>query len=286
MNPINSALSSNSKENQNRSPFGGSLSSAGGTSLVVIPARYSSTRYPAKPLADLNGKPMVQHVWERAVAAKRPGRVVVATDDDRIAEVVRRFGGEVLLTSPTHRTGTERVAEAASLFPSKIVVNLQGDLPLFDPATLDLLIERSEQLILTGQTDLVTAKSEISSEEEIFSPHSVKVVTDRTGRALYFSRSPIPYIEKGSFEKGNEPFKFYKHYGIYLYHPDFLVRTAKSAEGNLERMERLEQLRVLEQGGRVQVIEIDREAARFFWEVNTPEDLIKAKEILSSLEKV
>jgi 3-deoxy-manno-octulosonate cytidylyltransferase (CMP-KDO synthetase) len=219
------------------------------------------------------------------MAAKRPGRVVVATDDDRIAQTVRRFGGEVQLTSPAHRTGTERVAEVASRFSSAIVVNLQGDLPLFDPATLDLLIDKSERAILNGETDLVTAKSEIESEEEIFSPHSVKVVTDSTGRALYFSRSPIPYIEKGSFGKGAERFKFYKHYGIYLYHQDFLLRIAKSSEGDLERIERLEQLRVLEQGGRVQVIEIDRKAARFFWEVNTPEDLVKAKEILFSLEK-
>lgn len=256
------------------------------TSLVVIPARYSSTRFPAKPLADLNGKPMVQHVWERAAAAKRPGKVVVATDDDRIASAVRGFGGEVEMTSPDHRTGTERVAEVASRFPAGIVVNLQGDLPLFNPATLDLLIEKSEKAILDDKADLVTAKSEIRSEEEVFSPHSVKVVTDSNGRALYFSRSPIPYIEKGRFGTGSAPFKFYKHYGIYFFHPDFLFRIAKSPEGSLERMERLEQLRVLEQGGSVQVIEINPEAARFFWEVNTPEDLIRAREILSSSEKI
>lgn len=272
-------------ESQSRFDPADPLGAAAGTPLVVIPARYSSSRFPAKPLADLNGKPMVQHVWERAVSAKRPGRVLVATDDDRIADVVRGFGGEVQMTSSSHRTGTERVAEVASRFSSKIVVNLQGDLPLFDPATLDLLIEKSEQLILQGEADLVTAKSEIYSEEEVFSPHSVKVVTDWKGRALYFSRSPLPYLEKGSFGKGSAPFKFFKHYGIYLYHSDFLSRIAKSPEGNLERMERLEQLRILEQGGRVQVVEIDRAAARFFWEVNTPEDLVKAKEILSSLEK-
>ena len=219
------------------------------------------------------------------MSAKRPGRVVVATEDRRIAEAVQKFGGEVALTSPTHRTGTERVAEVASRFPSTLVVNLQGDLPLFDPATLDLLIEKSEQLIFNGEADLVTAKSEINSEEEVFSPHSVKVVTDSTGRALYFSRSPIPYIEKGLFGKGSEPVTFYKHYGIYLYHHDFLLRVAKSPEGNLERIERLEQLRVLEQGGRVQVIEIDREAARFFWEVNTPEDLVKARKMLSDVQR-
>lgn len=284
MSPKKSAAPPSTSESIGRRAVANAAGAAK-TSLVVIPARYSSTRFPAKPLADLNGKPMVQHVWERAVAAKRPGKVVVATDDDRIAAAVRGFGGEVEMTASSHRTGTERVAEVASRFPAKVVVNLQGDLPLFDPATLDLLIDQSEEAILKGGADLVTAKSEIRSEEELFSPHSVKVVTDVTGRALYFSRSPIPYLETGAFGKGSAPFKFYKHYGIYFYHPDFLFRIAKSPEGNLERIERLEQLRVLEQGGSVQVIEIDPEAARFFWEVNTPEDLIKAREILSSLEK-
>jgi len=281
MNGNKSAAPSAAPESRRAGPAEGTTTA----SLVVIPARYSSTRFPAKPLADLNGKPMVQHVWERAAAAKRPGKVIVATDDDRIAAVVRDFGGEVEMTSSSHRTGTERVAEVASRFPAKIVVNLQGDLPLFDPATLDLLIEKSEEAILDGQADLVTAKSEIHSEEEVFSPHTVKVVTDVEGRALYFSRSPIPYLEPGAFGKGSAPFKLYKHYGIYIYHPDFLFRIAKSPEGNLERIERLEQLRVLEQGGSVRVIEIDPKAARFFWEVNTPEDLIQAREILSSLGK-
>ena len=249
--------------------------------LVVIPARYPSVRFPGKPLADLNGKPMIQHVWERAVAAKRPDRVLVATDDNRIAETVRKFGGEALMTSSAHRTGTERVAEVASQFPAVRVMNLQGDLPLFQPATLDRLIESGGKLIQRGEADLITAKSAIADEEEIFSPHSVKVVTNERGDALYFSRSPIPYIERGAFGK-TASFTFYKHYGIYLYHKDFLLQIAKSPEGNLERMERLEQLRVLEQGGRVRVIEIEGEEARFFWEVNTPEDLIKAREILNN----
>lgn len=257
--------------------------------LVVIPARYPSTRFPGKPLADLNGRPMIQHVWERASMAKEPDRVVVATDDIRIAERVRHFGGEVLLTSGAHRTGTERVAEVAEKSDSMIVVNLQGDLPLFQPETLDRLIQVCRESIApqgrgrgrAGNVDLVTAKSEISSEEELFSPHSVKVVTDYKGDALYFSRSPIPYIERGSFPpQGRGTGRFYKHYGIYLYHRDFLLRVARSPEGNLERIERLEQLRVLEQGGRVRVVEIEKDAARFFWEVNTPEDLIKAREIL------
>ncbi|TAK09423.1 MAG: 3-deoxy-manno-octulosonate cytidylyltransferase [Candidatus Manganitrophaceae bacterium] len=250
--------------------------------LVVIPARYPSTRFPGKPLADLNGKPMIQHVWERAIAAKRPGRVLVATDDERIAQAVRRFGGEVMMTSADHRTGTERVAEVSAQFPAERVVNLQGDLPLFQPATLDRLIETGGALIQRGEADLITAKSALTDEEELFSPHSVKVVTDERGDALYFSRSPIPHIERGAFGKRGS-FTFYKHYGIYLYHKNFLLHIAKSPEGNLERMERLEQLRVLEQGGRVRVMEIEKEEALYFWEVNTPEDLVRAREILNNV---
>lgn len=250
--------------------------------LVVIPARYPSTRFPGKPLADLNGKPMIRRVWEGAMAAKRPNRVLVATDDERIAQVVRGFGAEVMMTSSSHRTGTERVAQVAAQFPAQRVMNLQGDLPLFQPATLDRLIEIGGGLIQSGEADLITAKSAVTNEEEVFSPHSVKVVTNERGEALYFSRSPIPYIERGEFGKMRS-FTFYKHYGIYLYHKDFLLRIAESSEGDLERMERLEQLRVLEQGGRVRVLEIEKEEARFFWEVNTPEDLVKAREILDTL---
>ncbi len=252
--------------------------------LVVIPARYPSTRFPGKPLADLNGKPMIQHVWERAVAAKRPSQVFVATDDERIAEAVRRFGGEVLMTSSEHRTGTERVAEVAAQFPAEQVVNLQGDLPLFQSATLDRLIEVGGALIQSGEADLITAKSALLDEEELFSPHSVKVVTNERGDALYFSRSPIPYIERGSFEKRGA-FTFYKHYGIYLYHKNFLLHIAKSREGSLERMERLEQLRVLEQGGKVRVIEIEKKEALSLWEVNTAEDLARAREILNNVKR-
>lgn len=250
--------------------------------LVVIPARYPSTRFPGKPLADLNGKPMIQHVWEGAIAAKRPNRILVATDDERIAQVVEGFGGEAMMTSSSHRTGTERVAEVAARFPALQVMNLQGDLPLFQPATLDRVIEIGGKLIQSAEADLITAKSAITNEEEVFSPHSVKVVSNERGEALYFSRSPIPHVERGEFGKMSS-FTFYKHYGIYLYRKAFLLQIAKSPEGSLEKMERLEQLRVLEQGGRVRVIEIEKEEARFFWEVNTPEDLVKAREILDNV---
>ncbi|MFQ5579006.1 MAG: 3-deoxy-manno-octulosonate cytidylyltransferase [Nitrospiria bacterium] len=250
--------------------------------LVVIPARYQSQRFPAKPLADLKGKPMIQHVWERAMMMKNPGRVIVATDDKRIADCVRGFGAEVHMTSSSHRTGTERVAEVAEQFDAEVVVNLQGDLPVFLPGVLDDLLEISAGLIGRGKANLITVKSEILSSKEVFSPNTVKVIADRNDRALYFSRSPIPYIDPGLTDLSYLPFKFYKHYGIYIYKKEFLLHISKSPEGLLEKAEKLEQLRVLEEGGHVSVIDIKPESARFFWEVNTPEDLIKARELVSS----
>jgi 3-deoxy-manno-octulosonate cytidylyltransferase (CMP-KDO synthetase) len=186
------------------------------------------------------------------------------------------------MTSSDHRTGTERVAEVAEQFDSKMVVNLQGDLPVFLPEVLDNLMEISSDLIGRGAAKLVTAKSEILSKEDVFSPNTVKVVTDRNERALYFSRSPIPYIEPGALDLARLPFKYYKHYGIYIYQKEFLLQISKSPEGQLEKAEKLEQLRVLEEGDRISVVDIKPESADFFWEVNTPEDLIKAKEMVSS----
>ncbi|HIE65168.1 MAG: 3-deoxy-manno-octulosonate cytidylyltransferase [Nitrospira sp.] len=250
--------------------------------LIVIPARYQSQRFPGKPLADLNGKPMIQHVWERTMMIKHHGRVIVATDDKRIADCARGFGAEVSMTSSSHQTGTERVAEVAEQFDSEMVVNLQGDLPVFLPGVLDDLLEVSANLIGRGFAKLVTVKSEILSKEEIFSQNTVKVVTDRNNRALYFSRSPIPYIAPNMLDLSELPFKFYKHYGIYIYKKEFLLQISKSSEGPLEKAEKLEQLRILEEGERISVVDIKPESARFFWEVNAPEDLVKAKEMVSS----
>jgi len=250
--------------------------------LIVIPARYQSQRFPGKPLADLNGKPMIQRVWERAMMIKDHGRVIVATDDKRIADCAREFGAEVCMTSVSHQTGTERVAEVAEQYDSEMVVNLQGDLPVFLPGVLDDLLEISADLIGRGFAKLVTVKSEILSKEEIFSPNTVKVITNRENLALYFSRSPIPYIAPESLDLESLPFKFYKHYGIYIYKKEFLLHISKSPEGLLEKAEKLEQLRVLEEGGQISVVDIKPESARFFREVNTPEDLVKVKEMLSS----
>ena len=246
--------------------------------LVVIPARYHSTRFPGKPLADLNGKPMLWHVVSRAVLAKRPDQVIVATEDQRIADMVRSWGYSVALTSSTHLTGTDRVAEVAASSPSGLVVNLQGDLPLFSPHVLDRLIEEGGAWIASGVADVVTLAARINSDEEIFSPNTVKLVQDGEGRVLYFSRSTIPYVEKGASVISSTV--FFKHYGVYLYDRNFLLKMGKSQEGKLEKVERLEQLRFLEEGGRMRVVEINQEEVKYFCEVNVPEDLLKAREML------
>ncbi|MBN4054093.1 3-deoxy-manno-octulosonate cytidylyltransferase [Nitrospira defluvii] len=249
--------------------------------LVVIPARYESSRFPGKSLADLQGKPIIQHVWERAASANLPGRVIVATDDERIATCVREFGAEVCLTALSHKNGTERIAEVAASLDYDIVVNLQGDLPLFQPEVLDSLLESSIKMIEGGKADVVTAKSEILSEDEIFSPNTVKVVTDENDLALYFSRSVIPYIEKETFDRKKNETVFYKHYGIYCYSKSYLLKIVKAPEGCLERIERLEQLRVLEQGDRIGVVHLPPDASQSFLEVNTPHDLKKAAAFLA-----
>ncbi len=251
--------------------------------LIVIPARYQSSRFPGKPLALIQGRPMIWHVWHRATQIKMADKVIVATEDERIADVVRGFGGEVVMTASTHRTGSDRVAEVAALYPSaSLVVNLQGDLPLFRPNVLDRLIEEGGQQIKSQGVALVTLSARIDSEEEIFSPNTVKLVRNNQGGILYFSRSPIPHIERGAFPIC--AFCYCKHYGVYLYHQGFLLKMAHSPEGELERMERLEQLRVLEQGGRVWAMEIDCEEAKGFCEVNTPEDLVLANKIFGAPE--
>jgi len=223
---------------------------------------------------------MIQHVWERATAAKRPGRVVVATDDPRIAECVRAFGGECVLTAAHHRNGTERVAEVAAASSSPLVVNLQGDLPLFHPPTLDRLIDVAQTAVAARGIDGVTARARIDLRDDIFSTSCVKVVVDQEDRALYFSRATIPHLDP------TDPISpetvFYRHFGIYIYQRDFLLRLAQMPEGKLEAAERLEQLRVLEAGGRIVAAVLSPEEARCFFEVNHPEDLCRAEAYLAA----
>lgn len=228
--------------------------------LCVIPARYASTRLPGKPLADICGKPMICRVWERARRAEKPERVIVATDDQRIYDAVRKDGGEAMLTRTDHPTGTDRLAEVAQAHGAvDLIVNVQGDEPFIEPSVIDELIalfEADENL------QMATVMTRMEDEEEQKNPNNVKVVVDKLGYALYFSRSLLPYPRAAAAP-------VYKHIGIYAYRRDFLLHYARLAPTPLEKAESLEQLRALENGYGIRVLET---ASRFIG-VDTPEDL-------------
>ena len=228
--------------------------------LCIIPARYASTRLPGKPLRDIAGKPMIVRVYERATEAQRVHEVVVATDDERIRAAVEEHGGNAVMTRADHATGTDRLAEVAAQRPDcDLIINVQGDEPLIDPAVIDALVAPFEH---DTALMMATAKTEITDAAEMENPNNVKVVTDRTGNALYFSRARIPYAR-------NAGAKVYKHIGIYAYRRDFLLAYAKMAQTALECSESLEQLRALENGYRIRVVETDA----VFIGVDTEEDL-------------
>jgi 3-deoxy-manno-octulosonate cytidylyltransferase (CMP-KDO synthetase) len=239
---------------------------------VIIPARYGSTRLAAKPLADLCGKPMIQRVYEQAVKASLAENVTIATDDQRIVDAVKSFGGRVVMTAGHHQTGTDRISEVAEGCSSQLIVNLQGDLPLLAPEMLDQLIDQF------GKDDAVmgTLKREITSAEELYNPNVVKVVTDARGYALYFSRLAIPYVRDVKV-----PGKHYKHYGVYIYRKDFLKTFTQLPPSPLEQMEKLEQLRALENGYRIKVVETKHDSI----EVDTPEDLEKVRGLLKDVKR-
>ncbi len=218
--------------------------------VAVIPARFASTRLPGKMLLDRTGKPLIQHVWERATLAKNVDRVIVATDDQRIFDAVRRFGGEAMMTRQDHPNGTSRIAEAVAGFAAPIIVNVQGDEPDLDPALIDLAIET-----LTGgdhhDCPVATIASPFAPGEDPSNPNIVKVVMDSRGRALYFSRALIPFNrDAGVLSKKCGPFK---HVGLYVYRREFLPMYVKLPATPLEHAEKLEQLRVLEHGHRIAV---------------------------------
>lgn len=232
----------------------------------MIPARYESTRLPGKPLALIHGKPMIQHVFERARAVDLVDQVLVATDDARVADAVRGFGGEVAMTSARHESGTDRIAEVARHLDAEIVVNVQGDLPFLEPATVHAAVD-----LMQADTILpmATVKMPLADAAEMANPNVVKVATDRDGFALYFSRSPLPYWREAT----RRGVLGYKHLGLYAYRRDFLLRFARLAPTPLERAEKLEQLRALEWGFRIKVAETQGAGI----EVDTPQDLERAR---------
>lgn len=217
---------------------------------IVIPARYGSTRLPGKPLLRATGKYLVQHVYEQAKRAKSASQVIVATDDSRILSAVESFGGVGVLTRRDHPSGTDRIAEVARGLNVDAVVNLQGDEPLFDPAGLDLLAG-----LLAGDpsADVATLATPIRDRETYLSPNCVKVVCDDRGRALYFSRSPIPMVRDGEPDFRSDPPRFLLHLGVYAYRRETLLRLASTPPHPLEQSEKLEQLRVLGTGGKIRV---------------------------------
>ena len=248
---------------------------------AIIPARYASTRFPGKPLADIHGKTMIQRVYERTCQAKLVDRVVVATDDERIADNVRVFGGEVCMTSADHETGTDRLAEVASMLSSDLVVNVQGDEPLIDPSMIDMAVQ---PLMDDATISMGTLMVAIDDVAEYLSQNVVKVVAAANGTAIYFSRAPIPCAREHTVVETATvmPFVAHKHIGLYVYRRDFLLRYASLPVTPLETLEKLEQLRAIEHGYTIHVVEISQPSIG----VDTPEDLEKVRKIVADIEGV
>jgi len=232
---------------------------------IVIPARYGSSRLPGKPLLAQTGKYLIQHVYERACQSRWAERVIVATDDQRIAQAVASFGGQAVMTRREHQSGTDRVAEVAAELDADIIVNLQGDEPLIDPAALDRL---PELLAADPSAQIATLAVPIASLEQWLSPHCVKVVCDGQGRALYFSRSPIPHVRDSHPDFAQQPPRFLQHLGLYAYRREALLRLASIPPHPVELLEQLEQLRALALGWKIQVGLVQHAAGG----VDTPAD--------------
>lgn len=237
-------------------------------SIAVIPARFESTRFPGKPLVSIAEKPMIQHVYERCARARSVVQVIVATDDARIFQAVRSFGGEVRMTSASHRSGTDRVAEIAAGSDADVIVNVQGDEPLIDPNCLDAAVEPFQ-----SDSELMISTLSVSgiSKDDWRSPNVTKVVVDGEGFALYFSRSPIPYLRDRGDKRTPPP--FLKHVGLYAYRKAFLAKLGSLRESRLEKAEALEQLRFLENGYRIKVVNTNYQSLA----VDTPEDLERVR---------
>lgn len=238
--------------------------------VAVIPARYESSRFPGKPLASIAGRPMIQHVFERVRLCQTISRVVVATDDERIVKAVEAFGGEALITRHEHRCGTERVAEVAMHIAAGIYVNVQGDEPLIDPDAVDAAVEA---LASDAEVNLSTLSVAIVRPAEIMDPNVVKVVNDFQGDALYFSRAPIPWVRE---ESERVSAQHWKHIGVYVYRHDALLDYPTLPPGDLERLEQLEQLRWLENGYHIRVVESTYDAVS----VDLPADVARVEGLI------
>ncbi|NQT06692.1 MAG: 3-deoxy-manno-octulosonate cytidylyltransferase [Candidatus Omnitrophica bacterium] len=239
--------------------------------IGIIPARYGSTRFEGKVLADLMGKPVVQHVYEMAKRAKMLDDLIIATDDDRIMKAVKEFGGKAVLTSVDQPTGTDRLAEVVNPIDTRIIINIQGDEPFIHQSMIDELVRT---MLDDEGINMATVIKKIKDKNEIMDSNVVKAVIDKNGYALYFSRSPIP------FERDRQSDCFYKHLGLYGYTKDFLYTFTNLPKTELEKTESLEQLRALEHGYRIKTIETKLDTVG----IDTPEDLEKAKKVLLERE--
>jgi 3-deoxy-manno-octulosonate cytidylyltransferase (CMP-KDO synthetase) len=238
--------------------------------VVVIPARYAATRLPGKPLVSLAGKPMVQRVYERAKQAQTAQRVLVATDDQRILDAVAAFGGEARMTRADHRTGTERIAEVAANVEGDVFVNVQGDEPLIDPSSIDTAVAA---LLEEPAAQIATVATPIRHAGDIMDPNVVKTVLDFEDNALYFSRAPIPWV-RDTQQKVHV--KYWKHLGLYVFQRDALLEYPTLPQGELERIEQLEQLRWMENGWKIRVAEVAHDAVS----VDVPEDVARVEKLL------
>lgn len=245
------------------------------SAVGVIPARYGSSRLPGKPLADLHGKPLLYYVYRRASRARTLNQVLIATDDERIYRAARDFGATVMMTSGNHRSGTDRIAEVAEKIEADLIVNIQGDEPLIDFAAIDQAVEL---LSKDADADMATLQTPVRTSEELWNPNVVKVVADLHGYAMYFSRSPVPFIRSGIDERPELLREFYRHIGLYVYRREFLLRLTKWPPTRLELLEDLEQLRALEHGAKIKVESWQTSITG----IDTPEDLERIRKLVGS----
>jgi 3-deoxy-manno-octulosonate cytidylyltransferase (CMP-KDO synthetase) len=242
--------------------------------IGIVPARFGSTRFPGKPLVDINGKTMIQRVYEQCIQSKRLSRLLIATDDERIMNHVKEFGGDVLYTSPKHQSGTDRCAEVIEKLGAAkwdVVINIQGDEPFIHPGQIDLLCSTFDE----NETKLATLVKKIDSVDELFNHNNVKVVLNKRNEAVFFSRSPIPYNRNFPEQEWLKYSTYYKHIGIYGYRTQTLIEVSGLAKTNLEITESLEQLRWIENGYVIKAAVTSMESIA----IDTPDDLLRIKSV-------